>query len=287
MRNLINFILKNIHWLLFLLLVIVSVYLLVHNNEFQRSKYLAAVQELTGRMYSVSNNVRSYMNLKESNAVLLKRIAELETRVDSYERQVRNMQDSTGVLTYELDSTGVVVCRYTPAWIVNKRISGIENYIMLDKGSNDGIKPDMGVLPPDGHGIVGVVARVSSNFSQVIPLLNPKFRPNCKVKQSNHSGPLVWDGKDPQYAYLEELPRHITFSIGDTIVTSGYSSVFPAGIPVGTIVDSKKHRDDNFNALKIKLLVDFSTLNDVLIVQNSNREEQLQLEKEAARNDKK
>lgn len=277
MRNLINFIVKNIHWLIFFFLIFLSFILIVNNNRFQRSKYLAVIQEVTGKLYSVSGEIESYVNLKNTNADLLNRLAELETLVYAYERQLELLTDTSGVKRIEIDSARTLVFSYTSARVVYNSVSNLENYITLDKGTKDGIESDMGVVSP--RGVVGKIIAVSPHYSLVISILNPKFRLSCMVKSSNYFGPLVWDGKDPRYTYLEELPRHVDFDINDTIVTSGHSLIFPEGFPIGTIVDSQKQKNDNYNSLKIQLFTNFNTLENVLIVRNSYKEEQKNLQK--------
>lgn len=277
MKNLINFIFKNVHWLLFLLLVSLSILLIVNNNRFQRSKYLAIALEVSGRLYSASASVESYMNLREENTNLMRKIADLENTVHAYERQIELLSDTSSGRKIEVDSAHFIIYTFTSAKVVNNSISRIENYILLNKGSEDGIKPDMGVM--SHQGIVGVIMRVSPHFSLVIPVLNPKFRPSGRVKSNNYFGPLIWDGKDARYTYLQELPRHINFEINDTVVTSGFSGIFPGGLPVGKIVDSMKQKNDNYTSLKIELFANFHTLTDVLIIKNNYREEQQNLQK--------
>jgi rod shape-determining protein MreC len=129
----------------------------------------------------------------------------------------------------------------------------------------------MGVV--DQNGVVGIVNLVGNHSARIISLLNPKMRLSCKVKGREFFGSLVWDGRSPSEALLEEMPRHERFHKGDTIVTSGYSSVFPEGIPVGTIISHEKEHDDNFYALRIKLFTDFTTLSTVRVISNDMRPE--------------
>jgi rod shape-determining protein MreC len=249
----------------------------VNNNRFQRSKYLAITKEITGELYSVSAYVESYINLREANTDLIKKIAELENTVYAYEHQLELLADTNTAKIIEIDSIHSLIYTFVPAKVVNNNVSGLENYITLNKGSNDGIEVDMGVV--SHQGIVGVIMSVSPHFSIVIPVLNPKFRPSGRVKNNNYVGPLVWDGKDVRYTYLQELPRHINFNINDTVVTSGFSGIFPGGLPVGEVIDSQKQKNDDYTSLKIKLFVNFYTLTDVLIIKNSYQEEQTNLQK--------
>jgi rod shape-determining protein MreC len=276
-RNLIQFLLRNIHWLLFFLLVFLSILLIVNNNRFQRSKYLEVAQEVAGNLYSLSSNLEAYMNLKNKNTDLLNRIAELENAVYSYERQLELLTDTSCTREIKIDSIHSLIYAFTPAKVVYNRVSGQENYIALNKGSNDGIEMDMGVI--SSTGIVGIIIAVSPHFSLVIPALNSKFHLSCKVKNNDYFGSLVWDGVDPQYTYLQELPRHVNFEINDTVITSSYSAIFPEGLPVGEVVDSRKQKNDDYTSLKIKLFTNFNTLTEALIIRNIYKEEQQNLQK--------
>ena len=276
MRNLVQFIYKNIHWLLFALLVYLSVFLIVRNNHFQRSKYLQVAQEVSGSVYAVTNRFYSYFQLKSINADLLQQLAQLETEVYDYRyRLTELLNDSKQMHNIRIDST---VYHFTPAQVVKNSIALSENYFQLNKGSSDGIQLNMGVLSSDG--IVGVIVSTSPHFSKAISLLNTKYKPNGRIKHDAYDcfGPLVWDGKDIRYTYLTEIPRHVVFQPGDTVVTSGYSAVFPKGIPVGSIVDVQRQQDDNYTSIRIRLFTDFSKLNNVLIVANRFQKEQQELE---------
>lgn len=222
-------------------------------------------------------DVQSYLYLNKTNAELLNQIARLEKEVEFYKKTAGFVTDSTNRYdSIQIDSLTTLVYNYIPAHVVYNNIVGMENYIQLDKGSEDGIKPDMGVMSPSG--IIGVVRNVSPHFSIVISVLNPKFQLNCKIKNENYFGPLVWDGRNFEYTYLENLPKHAEIEKGDTIVTSGFSAFFPEGLPVGVIMDSYQQKNDSYIAARIKLFADFSTLTNVLIIDNIYREEQIDLQ---------
>ena len=273
MRDLINFILRNVHWLLFIVLLAVSVFFIVQNNQFQRSRYLLFSHEISGRIQNLSAPIRSHKNLRQSNDELLERLTFLETELIYYKSKfAENRLDSifSGVFSEEPN------LKYIPAFVVYNRISGVDNYITINKGSNDGLKPDMGVV--SARGVVGVVVNVFPNFAKVIPLLNPEFRPGGKIKRTNYFGPMIWDGKDPRYTHIEELPRHAVYELGDTIVTSGYSKVFPEGVPIGVIEGLSEDKNDGYISLKVKLFTDFGNLHELMVVSNRLRDEQVKLE---------
>lgn len=265
--------------MLFSVLALFSSYLLVNNNEFQRSKYLSVFQEIVGRFHLVSNSVESYMYLKTVNSDLMRRIAVLEREVLVYKKKAEILSEQVSPMNvHEYDSIYSTPFRFIPAQVVNSRITRMgDNYITLNKGTLAGVSEDMGVL--SSNGIVGVVISASAHFSKIIPILNPKYQPSCKIKSSDYFGTLSWDGKDPLYIFLKELPQHATFNIGDTIITSGYSTIFPEGVPVGTVEDAFMKKGENYNSLKVKLFTNFSALTEVLIVVNALKEEQLSIEK--------
>ena len=138
------------------------------------------------------------------------------------------------------------------------------------------VKAELGVI--DQNGVVGIVSVTGRKNARVISLLNPNLRLSCKIKNSDHFGSLVWDGNDPTTALLEELPRHTVYNPGDTIVTSGYSAVFPPGLPVGIILDDNRDHNENFFTLKIRLFADFTALGNVQIVTNNYGEELAKIE---------
>jgi rod shape-determining protein MreC len=205
-------------------------------------------------------------------------IAALESRIQFIESQLKEVELKNDSALFLSDSAGLPY-DFVPARIINKNITGVENFITLNKGSKHGVKADMGVLGTSSYGVVGIVLSVSATFSTVIPVLNPNFKLSCKIKNSTYSGLLVWDRQDIRHATLEELPRHVEANPGDTVVTSGHSAIFPEGIPIGTVESSRKEKNDNFNSVKIKLFINLGDINHVLIVKNNYRDEQLNLEK--------
>lgn len=263
MRNLIDFLIKYSTWFVFAFYVILSCIFLFDKNPYQHHIYMTSAGKLTAGIYDLSHNITSYFNLRETNEELQVQNARLEEELLGMKAKLQIYQEREYA-----DSMTVTEAlrpfRFIIASVINNSIHKPYNYITINKGSNDGIRPEMGVV--DQNGIVGVVNIVGDNYSRLISLLNPNFRLSCKVKGNDAFGSLVWDGKDPQIALLEELPRHTIYTTGDTVITSGYSAMFPEGIPVGLVVGSEKTIDDNFYTLRVQLLTDFSRLSTVRVI---------------------
>ncbi|MEN9918466.1 MAG: rod shape-determining protein MreC [Bacteroidota bacterium] len=273
MRNLVVFLIKNSSWFVFIFLEIICFYFVVQYNSYQRSVYLNSSNEIVGRVYAVSGSVVSYFGLREANEDLLLKNAQLQQRLFQLEDYIHTSRSDTfttqAILKDSLSTSNQF--EFIIARVINNSISQTENYITINKGAKHGISKEMGVVSQQG--IIGIVRDVSSNFSVIQPVINPKTILSCKVKGSNAPGSLVWTGEDYRYANLEGFPRFEKFEVGDTIVTTGHSRIFPENIMVGFIEDSKGQSDDNFLTLKVKLSTDFASLKDVLVIKNSNYQE--------------
>lgn len=278
MRNLFNFIIRNSHWLLAALLVAFSFYLVFTQNSYQRSVYLTSANQVTGWFYSLSNDVTSFFHLKKNNQLLLERSAELEREVLSLKEQIEILTaaDSTQVSAFVSDSLPLPQFDFISAEVVNLSFSGVNNFITINKGSQHGIRPDMGVISAGG-GIVGVVSVVSRNRAVVIPVINPKFRLSARLKNSENYGSISWDGTNIREAQLQELPKHESFREGDTVLTS-FSRIFPRNLIIGFVNSEGRSKDDNFNTFNIQLATNFYTLQEVLVIDDTYYEEQKQLE---------
>ncbi len=265
MRNLLNFFLRYSSWFVFLIYVALSCYLLFTRNPFQHHVYLTSANAVASGIYEVTSQVTSYIGLRDINDDLQQRNAALEAEVMKLRQQNKRLrleiaQDSLR----SIDSIGQF--NFVTASVINNSVIRPYNYITIDKGTADGIGPEMGVM--DQNGVVGVTNVSAGHHTRIISLLNPNFRLSCKLRGNSAFGSLVWDGKSPSEALLEELPKQVKFHKGDTIITSGYSAMFPEGIPVGTVIGSTRGDDDNFHTLRIHLLTDFTTLSTVKVISN-------------------
>ena len=272
MGNLISFIIRHGAGIIFILLQVLCALLIIKESPYQKHVLLSSANRISGTIYNVANQITGYFYLRTENKALLKKNAELSMELQEMKKKLERASIDTVVVNLS-DS---YIAAY--AEVINNSVSKVNNYITLDKGKADGIVEEMGVVNQDG--IVGIVSVVSEHYSVAISLLNSKLRISCKVKGDNAIGSLTWKGHDPSYAVLEELPRHSTFHIGDTIVTSGYSAIFPEGITVGTIEEIDADIRD-FNAVKIKLSTDFYRLRNVRVIGNRNQKEKTELEVKA------
>ena len=281
MRNLLNFFLKYNYWFLFVLLEVISFALLFRFNSYQGSAFFTSANRVAGAVYDAANNVTGYFHLKTINDELVQKNVELELQV---ERLREALTEATG------DSSGIEQMKQEAlqgydifkASVINNSITHADNYITINKGTADGVRSEMGVV--NGSGVVGIVYLTSSHHSIVIPVLNSKSSISCKIKKSDYFGFLKWDGGSSEYAYVKDMPRHSLFSLGDTIVTSGHSAVFPSGIPIGTVDDIADSHDGLSYLLRVKLFTDFARLNDVRVIAEKGQEEQLELEKQGKTN---
>lgn len=279
MRNLLNFLVKNGHCLLFLLLEVFCGIMLFRWNNYQSSVGYTAAGRITGRLYAWTAEVSSYFKLGEQNHRLTQTNILLEQE-NQLLRDAINRQAHSAQWSIHYDS---LLNRYTlyQAQVINNSVNRQDNFITLNKGSRDGIMPEMGVT--DGNGVIGIVYMTSEHYALVISLLNRKSNISCKFKNSEYFGYLKWDGIDPNYTWLHDVPLHARFSVGDTLVTSGYSAIFPEGLTIGTVEEINDSRDGLSYLLKVKLQADFSALDYVTVISNQLREEQQLLESQKAK----
>lgn len=271
MWNLIRFFAKNSPFFTWLFLVIISIVLLCQTNPYHRSVWFGSANVLIGSIYDAHSNVTGYFGLREINEDLLARTGELEAENLLLRQQLQTYRD---LMALEADSAKQY--DYMIAHVVGNSITQAENYITLDKGSRHGVQQDQGVA--DHNGVIGIVSKVSENYSLVISVLNPKLRLSVMIKNTESMGSLVWDGANSRYALLEDLPRNVKYESGDTIVTTGFTSSFPKNVPVGRVVDTYDN-GGSFLTLKVELFTDFDRLNDVHVVINHDQEEQTEVER--------
>lgn len=244
--------------------VTLSCVLLFTYNSYHSSIYFSSANFVSSSVYGLSSEITSYFGLKEINKSLQENNARLENEVLNLRQQLAEYN------TLLSDSVSFPVNSrydYTSATVINNNVRNPNNYFSINRGSKDGVKAGQGVV--DHNGVVGIVNVTGKNTARVISVLNEEQRFSVKLKNTAYIGSLSWKGSDPSIAYMEEVPRHVKYHIGDTVVTSGYSLAFPENIPIGTVMNRIKGGDDNFYILKVKLSPDFKNLSTVRVIKDN------------------
>lgn len=258
--------------ILFILLEVAALFFLFSRNNFQRAVFLNSANHISGNIYARYNSVVNYFRLTSVNRELADENARLRqalyaTAGDSIPADSSLIPEILVAGNYD----------FVAARVINNSVNRQYNYLTLNKGARHGVRPDMGVATVDG--VVGVVLNVSDSYSTVISLLNQRWNVPARLSRNSYFGPLSWDGKDYRYALLNDIPFHVELQEGDTIVTSGYSSIFPEGLMLGVIDSFSKEGGDNFYYIRVKLSVDFKALTYVEIIRNKQAGEIETLEK--------
>ena len=274
MRNLLDFLARHNHWFVFVLLEVISAVLLFKYNSYQGSVWFSSANAVSGRVYEASAAVGQYFSLVTVNRQLTQRNVYLEREVA---RMAQEHAEATADSSYlqRLQNNQTNRYRTVPARVVSSSLDRLNNFITIDKGEADGVKKDMGVVC--GTGIVGIVYLTSAHYSVVIPVLNSKSNISCSIRGRGYFGYLHWMGGVPDEAYLDDVPRHARFRIGDVIVTSGYSSVFPPGMLVGKVMRVYNSANGLSFRLRIKLTTDFGNLRDVCVITDAAVAERVKL----------
>lgn len=274
MRNLLDFLARHNHWFVFVLLEVISAVLLFKYNSYQGSVWFSSANAVSGRVYEASAAVGQYFSLVTVNRQLTQRNVYLEREVA---RMAQEHAEATADSSYlqRLQNNQTNHYRSVPARVVSSSLDRLNNFITIDKGEADGVKKDMGVVC--GTGIVGIVYLTSAHYSVVIPVLNSKSNISCSIRGRGYFGYLHWMGGVPDEAYLDDVPRHARFRIGDIIVTSGYSSVFPPGMLVGKVMRVYNSANGLSYRLRIKLTTDFGNLRDVCVITDAAVAERVKL----------
>ena len=275
MKNLLEFLGRHYHWLLFVVLEAVSFVLLFQYNSYQSSVWFSSANAITGRVNEWRSFVESFFTLRETNKALMLRNFYLERQVN----QLRRLYyERTDTISEQERRHLEFLSQYQPiaAQVIANETDRTDNLITIDRGEVDGVQVGMGVAC--GNGIVGVVYLTSAHHAVVISVLNShSSRISCAIRGHGYFGVLRWYGEDAGYAYVEDIPRHARFKRGDWVETNGYSSIFPPGVLVGRIVEVYNSRDGLSYKLKVRLSTDFGTLRDVVVISDRSFAERMRL----------
>jgi rod shape-determining protein MreC len=267
MRSLLRFVIRYHATILFLLLEVLAIILVAQFNSFHKARFFKIRHIILGGISSKYDDYAAYMSLNRENKALVQENTRLYNLLPSeyYNPISKDIADTS------IDKKFVFIS----ARIINNSINKQYNFITLNKGRRHGIEPEMAVICHQG--IVGVVKESTENFSSLVSVLNREFFPNAMIKRNGYFGYIEWPGRRYDKVIMKEIPVHVEVIIGDTIITSGHSAIFPEGIRIGT-VESFKPSEGIFHDITVKLSTDFKNLSNVTVVKNLLREEQVQLE---------
>lgn len=276
MNNLLLFLQKYYYWFVFLILEIVSLILLFQYNSYQGSVYFTSANVMSGYIHEVQSRIASYFSLQQVNQELTQQNVRLSMELSDLRESMVVAEDST----FFAPSVKSTLAEYPTlqAVVVNITLNRKNNFLTINKGVADGVKPEMGVL--GGNGLVGVVYKTTAHYSLVMPIINTSSNISCRIRNRGYFGYLRWNAEDSRYAMLEDVPRHASFKKGDLVETSGFSEMFPEGVFVGRIEEIYNSPDGLSYQLKVKLAVNFGHLRDVLVLQHEPNKELEELQEE-------
>jgi rod shape-determining protein MreC len=263
MQQIINFLIRNKTFLLFLLLFSLSLFFTFQSHSYHKSKYINSANFLTGGIYQSMDNIGRYFSLKKENDILLEENNRLKSIFFNTKTNLlkRNNNDTILSTNYKFKS----------ALVYKNSYSATNNYLTINKGERDNIKQDFGVIA--SKGIIGIIDNTSNKYARVMSILNTNSRINSELKKSNHFGTLTWNAKSPQLVQLIDIPKLAPVAIGDTIITGGRSTIFPKGILIGKIVSFKLDETENYYNIEVKLFNDMTSIGHVYIIENLDAKE--------------
>jgi len=272
MQQIIYFFTKNSTRLLFLLLLVISLYLTIQSHAFHKSQFINSSNVISGSIYEKTNNIKEYLRLKSENEMLAKENAKLKQTLYNSELIIDSAftinPDLRIATDFDVFQTKVIRNNY------NKK----ENYLTLKGGIKNGFSKDMGVI--NSRGVIGIVENISNHYATVQSILNTKTRIDAKVHNSNHFGTVTWDGKNAGFVQLIDIPKLARLHKGDSIVTGGQSTIFPENIPIGVIDKVFASKNSNFYTISVRLFNDMTNIGSVYLIENVNLDEIKQLEED-------
>lgn len=251
---------KYSFFILFLVFETISLILIFNYNRYHSSVLINSTNDLTSSLVKTSKIISDYFTLKQQNQELARENAFLHNNMLSS----FNITDT--VFYYE-----DTVFRYTEAQVIDNSVKLFKNYIILNKGQKHGIETDMGVISPEG--IAGIVIGVSENYSIVMSLLHNSCQISALIISYDQIANVSWNGENPDYGVLNDIPTHLQIKKGDTVVSSGFSSIFPKGLMIGVVEEYYNDPNNNLNSAKLKFSVDFDQLTNVYVIENLAKDE--------------
>ena len=262
MYNLLNFLKKYNNILLFLILEVLCIIMLMNNLPYQKRKLANVGNAISGKFFKTRTNFTNYFSLREENQQIVEHNAFLMSQL--YKANV-----DTSAL-YETPSLDVDF-KFITANVINNSVDNVNNYLLIDKGRKSGIRKDMGVIC--GNGVVGKVVNVTDHYASVMSMLHPYTVVSARFIDNQHIANVTWNNKDYRFGTVNDIPLHLILEKGDTLVTSGFSNIYPADIMIGTIEEMLESDSKDFNSAKVRFSTNFSTLRHVFVIENLHQTE--------------
>ncbi len=269
MRNLLTFFRKHQFFSLFIILEIISVVMLMNSFSYQRMLSFNAASDISGDVFNTYHKMTDYFDLKEKNQQLLEENGRLFNMLLTYTLAPDSSFSEKKVASFQ----------YIPAIVIRNTMNHVNNYIVLNKGKKQGIQKEMGVL--SSKGIAGIIIGVSQNYSLAMSLLNTHTHISARIKKNHQLVNVIWGKKQGRQGEVVDISAHIQLNRGDTIITSGNSFIFPAGINIGTIGNFEKSKNHNLNKAGLDFSTDFNSLHYVYIIKSLDKKEQMKLLEDA------
>lgn len=279
MRALIDLIIKNKHWFVFIGLEVLSLAFLFSYNGYQKSVYFTTANDVVGSTYNVISGITSYLHLQEENQALEQTNEELRRQIIEIQRQIDKHHLDSILRMPSLPKKYDLV----HAQVINGTLHKSNNLLTINKGEADGIRPEMGVVC--SQGVVGIVYMTSEHYSIVMPILHVNSKISCRLRNSEYFGSLIWQRGYADIAYVTSIPRHAEVAPKDIVETNGFSDIFPPGLPIGMVHRINDSTDGISYMLRVKLFTNFTTLRNVSVITNYQSAERRQLEETAAMHD--
>ena len=274
MQQIISFLYKNKYSILFLLLESSAIFFTIQSHSYHKSKFINSANFVSGGLYNKINNFKEFLLLKDENIRLSEENVQLKNILNQQDKLV-SQNSSKEIDTASFNQK----YSYISAKVINNNYRKNNNYLTIDKGKSNHLQTDLGVI--NSKGIIGITKSVSKKYATVLSILNVNSRINVKLLNSNHYGSLSWNNQDYNTVQLLDFPIQANLKIGDTIITGGKSTIFPEGIPVGTIKNFNT-KNNNYDFINIRLFNDMSSIGFVEIITNLDKEEIKNLEEKTS-----
>lgn len=270
MREILERLTKYAHWVVFILLETLSGFMLFQLNHYQGSVWFTQANAVAGKVLEWEADLLSYIHLKEVNAQLSRDNILLQHEMEVLRHELHLLtKDST--YAQKQQALQLRNMSLLPAQVISNSIHMADNYIVINVGSDHGVQPEMGVVA--GTGVVGIVCNVTPRYALVLPLHHSRSSISCRLRHTEYFGYLKWSGRNPLHAYIDDIPRHAQFSVGDVVETSGFSNIFPPGIFIGRIARIRNSSDGLAYQPDVQLSIDLSNVRDVFVILKDSAQE--------------